>query len=92
MALPPRRTSGRTTLAVIAAVASLTVTSQAAAESERSFEIYGFAMTDYIQDSKRVDRQEENGGNRRCGQQDAADETHHYRPDAIRRRWRPEPD
>src|SRR5215471_7366731 len=49
------RRGGIAMSAVIAAVASLTVTSQAAAESERSFEIYGFAMTDYIQDTKRVD-------------------------------------
>ena len=42
-------------VAVIVALASLALTSRAAAESERSFEIYGFAMTDYIQDTKRVD-------------------------------------
>jgi DcaP outer membrane protein len=43
------------TLAIAAAVSAGTTSPARAADQERSFEIYGFAMVDAIQDTKRVD-------------------------------------
>jgi hypothetical protein len=57
--LPVSRSKVRPTLAIAAAVAAVlgasAVVPARAAEGGSSFEIYGFAMLDYIQDTKRVD-------------------------------------